>query len=157
MNKLYEVRFWSKVDKNGEVMPGMKSRCWVWTHYTNPKGYGTCYMGAGAMKAHRVAYSLHYKVPVDGLIVRHRCDNPSCVRPSHLSVGSHQDNVDDRTRRGRQRCAHGETHPLSKLTAADVRRIRASTGGCREVAKQYGVAFSLIHRIRTRQSWNHVK
>jgi hypothetical protein len=107
--KEFVERFWKKVDKRGN------GDCWEWTASIQSKGYG-CISVEGKIKlAHRVAYEIasDEEVP-DGMMVLHRCDNRRCVNPSHLFLGSNQDNVDDMVKKDRQ--ARGEKNGRSKLT-----------------------------------------
>lgn len=88
-------RFWAKVDKSGN--------CWTWTAFKNPKGYGLMghVQADGNQMAHRVSWVMaNGEIPA-GMLVLHRCDNPSCVRPDHLFLGTAQDNADDMMRKGR--------------------------------------------------------
>ncbi|WP_425555541.1 HNH endonuclease signature motif containing protein [Hymenobacter koreensis] len=86
-------RFWAKVEKT--------PTCWNWTASTRRDGYGWFNVNNGAQLAHRVSYEL-CKGPIeDGLHVLHSCDNPACVNPNHLSLGTHQDNMDEKVARGR--------------------------------------------------------
>jgi hypothetical protein len=91
-------RFWKKVTKlNGN------NACWVWTSSLNDGGYGQFWVGAVKrnLLAHRLAYVLTYGPIARGLLVCHRCDNPICVRPEHLFVGTVADNLRDMVRKGR--------------------------------------------------------
>ncbi len=90
-------RFWSKVDKHGPHA-GRLGRCWVWIGAYYPGGYGKTYRGRKAVLAHRVAWG---DVPT-GLCVLHHCDNPPCVRRSHLFRGTRADNSADMVAKGRQ-------------------------------------------------------
>ncbi len=100
-------RFWSKVDKNGPtpVHCPEVGQCWVWTAFRKPNnGYGT-FKGEGGKRgtiilAHRFSYSMLADIP-NGMRVLHRCDNPACVRPEHLFLGSQKDNVHDCIAKGR--------------------------------------------------------
>lgn len=76
--------------------------CWIWTGYCQKNGYGTIHCGKGSIKrAHRISYEIHCgKIP-DGLYVCHKCDNPSCVRPDHLFLGTQLDNIRDCISKGR--------------------------------------------------------
>lgn len=109
-----EVRFWRDVDKRGPRQGHMKTRCWVWVgqkqslsvRKVEHRVYGIISKGGkygGSMLAHRYAYQLQVGPLVRGLQVQHRCDNPLCVRGSHLKQGTAQDNSDDMVRRDRPR------------------------------------------------------
>jgi len=93
-------RFWAKVKKS----PG----CWVWTGSRLATGYGRLKARGKHYGAHRMAYELTFWAVPSGMCVLHRCDNPPCVRPDHLFLGSNRDNVADKVAKGRQ--ARGDTH-----------------------------------------------
>lgn len=94
-NKTFRTRFDAKVER-GEG-------CWVWTGLRTQYGYGTITNGAGCkLLAHRASWELHVGPIPDGLWVLHRCDNPPCVNPAHLFLGTHADNVRDMWAKGRQ-------------------------------------------------------
>lgn len=89
-------RFWSRVDKSED--------CWVWTKATSSNGYGQLRVGprpGRLLLAHRISFSLLRGPISDGLEVRHDCDNPPCVNPNHLRVGTHSQNMLDAVERGR--------------------------------------------------------
>lgn len=88
-------RFWQKVKKSDS--------CWEWQGANVPKGYGIIGKDGRNQYAHRVSWELHTGVIPKGLLVCHHCDNPKCVRPDHLFVGTHQDNLRDMSRKGRGR------------------------------------------------------
>jgi hypothetical protein len=91
-------RFWERVDASAG-----ESACWPYTGATRANGYGRLILRGKHELAHRMAYRFaRGKIP-DGLFVCHRCDNPPCCNPDHLFLGTHQDNVDDKTRKGRGR------------------------------------------------------
>lgn len=112
-------RFWSKVSVRSD------DKCWLWKAACSPSGYGRFSVVYGAVRttqqAHRVAYELVKGVIPDGMIVRHDCDTPACCNPAHLQLGTHQDNVDDRIRRGRSRyvAVSGNRNGNAKLRSDD--------------------------------------
>ena len=172
--KLLE-RFWSKIDKSGD--------CWEWIPARNrfrgrhPK-YGQFYDGVKLVKAHRFSKQLELQRPISSEEhVLHTCDNPRCVRPSHLYIGTAKDNVRDTLSRGRFRAggAVGDsngsrTHPErlkrgedafgAQFTATDVREIRnlykSGIGVC-ELARHYGVSHGTISYIVHMKTWAHVE
>ena len=146
-------KFWAKVDKRGP------DECWEWQGSRHPKGYGRT---GRRLKTHRVAWELTNGPIPAGLLVCHKCDNPPCVNPEHLFLGTSADNVHDMMEKGRRRLVSrvGSGHPNSKLTEADViaiRRARKRGEPILKLAEQYGVHNSLISRIAKRQTWVHVE
>ena len=108
-----EERFWDKV-----AIAADDDGCWEWQAYKNPAGYGKIGVGGrgkGIALAHRVSWELKFGQIPDGLCVCHVCDNPGCVRPGHLFLGTHKDNMTDMAKKGRailSHCARG--HELSE-------------------------------------------
>lgn len=130
--------------------------CWLWTGLT-VRGYGRIYEKSRAIRAHRLSYEL-YKGPIPGgLVVRHTCDQPCCVNPHHLLLGTQADNAKDRGLRGRH--AVGEKSGKAKLTEAQVREIRKLS---REeisfalIAKRFGVDQKTVRNIVRKKLWAHV-
>lgn len=162
-------RFWPKVNKDGPTIRPELGPCWVWTA-TAHNGYG--YLGVGGRagrptQAHRVSWTLHYGPIPEGLWVLHRCDNPPCVNPAHLFLGTVGDNNRDMYAKGRagtqtrpHAMVRGAAHHRSKLTDTQIQEIRAAyaAGGVRQkdLAAQYGVYQSTIGRIIRRNNWTHV-
>ena len=153
------ARFWSKVDIRGP------NECWPWTANRHSRGYGLFHLmkinPSNTTTAHRVAYMLSVGPVADGAEVRHSCDNPPCCNPSHLSVGTHKDNMADRKARYGHPWDNGSTrgigHPRTKFTEKDILTIRRDkTKTARQLAEIYGVAESTISAIRTRQNWKHL-
>src|ERR1039458_9624583 len=153
-------RFWDKVNKHGPIpthVSGIGS-CWVWTAgsrgYT---GYGAFRFKGKTIDAHRMSYILsHGEIP-DGMCVCHKCDNRTCVNPSHLFLGTKRDNIMDAINKGRvdtsllanRKKSLGEQNGMHKLTREQVIEIRLkhSNGmGCRRLAKEYGVGKTAIVR-----------
>ncbi len=137
--------------------------CWEWVG-GKKNGYGAFDSGSFQMKArlsgkrgaHQVSYEAYKgKIP-EGLVVRHTCDNPCCINPDHLILGTQADNVADREARGRRKDINGEKIGTSKLTAAQVLEIRASNLSYAELAKIFNVDKSNIAAIKTGKSWKHL-
>lgn len=147
-------RFWIKVEKT--------DGCWNWTAHRNRKGYGTFQTpGRVPVLAHRASYLIATGVDPGDRCVCHHCDNPACVRPAHLFLGTIADNNADMIAKGRASGGSmpGEEASLAKLTAADVVRIRSEFsfhGGGRKAAAEFGVSAANISRIMLRQIWRHV-
>jgi len=127
--------------------------CWNWSGYRDRDGYGNINIGRSPHQAHRVSYS-EYKGSFDeSLQVRHICDNPSCINPEHLELGTHRDNMRDKKIRDRVK---GERHPKAKLTEKDVLAIRMSTVSQSQLARDLGLNQSFIGKIRNRVNWTHI-
>ena len=109
-----KTRFWNNVNKAGPRHPVLGTRCWEWLGSTIGNGYGQ-YQTLGECYAHRVSFRLNVGEIPKGIHVLHKCDNPICVNPDHLLLGTQQDNVDDMYKKGRQdhtRNARGDCHGL---------------------------------------------
>ena len=136
--------------------------CWEWTACKLPAGYG--YFGvAGRMQyAHRVAYQLYVGEIGEDLFVCHHCDNPSCVNPSHLFLGTNTDNSRDCWSKGRGVTpdSSGEKNGKAKLTEKNVRTIRtmlAAGTTHRIIAKKFGVKRAAISKIACGRTWKNVQ
>lgn len=146
----------ARISKNGA------SGCWLWTGQ-QASGYGVLSLGSHRPKrcrAHRATYTLLVGPIPDGLHVLHRCDIPLCVNPSHLFLGTNQDNVNDMVAKRRHRSMFkrkiGDAHPQAKLSSADVVEIRrlSSEGVTKPVlAVQFGVSVHTISAIRNGRIW----
>lgn len=135
------------------------SGCWEWTAAKNNKGYGQLNVQNKRMLVHRLSYEVHNGPIPDGLVVRHKCDNPSCINPEHLEVGTHKDNMQDmiKRNRGNWKPVKGSAVSVSKLTEDQVIEIRARyvriTCGTTFLAKEYGVSSTVIHNIIRGKAW----
>ena len=145
-------RLWEDVDKTPGLGPD--GECWEWIAGKNGVGYGMFRVDGKVILAHRVAYELYCGPVPKGKIVRHRCDNPPCCNPSHVLLGTVQDNVDDRVRRNRS--AQGERVSGAKLTEAVIPIIRSDPRPQTQIAADYGVSQQHISRIKTGAKWGHV-
>jgi len=110
----------------------------------------------GEVLAHRISYIEHHGPIPDGLHVLHSCDNPPCINPDHLRVGTNDDNMRDRAERNRHARLFGERNPRAKLTESDVLAIRLSSLPQKELAARYAVSQSNISVIKRRESWGSV-
>lgn len=145
-----EERFWAKVRKTDD--------CWTWTAGGDVDGYGAFSRNRQPVKAHRYSWELHFGPIADGLWVLHRCDNPRCVRPDHLFLGTHTENMADMKRKGRSQ--RGERTHFAKLTDLEVAQIRAAVSrGERHVklAEQYNVNRATISMIALGNTWKHLE
>jgi hypothetical protein len=110
-------------------------------------------------RTHRVAWELAFGPIPEGLWVLHHCDNPPCVRPDHLFLGTNLDNVQDKCRKGRGAVLSGVLNGRAKLSDEKVRAIRAlrSDGATlTSVAEQFDVSLSVVSRIVNRKTWRHI-
>lgn len=133
----------------------LPNRCWEWNGRTTEDGYGLVHR---QKLTHRVSWS-YFKGPIpEGIKVLHTCDNPSCVNPDHLFLGTIGDNNKDRSMKGRTRTSLGEKRPLAKLTVAAVAEIRSwpqYRGAGKELADKYGVSQALISWVRNGRGWQN--
>ena len=145
-------RFWTKVDKSGE--------CWIWKGCIGKEwGYGSLGRHKRTWLAHRWAWTLTYGAIPTGKLICHHCDNPPCVNPEHLFIGTDKDNANDRDQKGRHGKALGEKNPHAKLSANKIRSIRklcADGLSQSKVAKLFGVTQGSIHLIVSRKQWRHI-
>jgi hypothetical protein len=178
LNATAETRFWAKVIKS--------SHCWLWTARVDKDGYGRFRPGGQDThdtNAARVSYVLSGRPLADGEVVRHTCDNPPCVRPDHLLVGTHADNHRDARERGRlptgakngrntrpeswagkwppaaERMARGEHNGAARFTADEIRAIREAFAGGESqgaISRRVGTTQSHVSRIVLRRVWRHI-
>lgn len=149
-------RFWEKVEKT--------ATCWLWRAFVNPCGYGKLTIGShtdGSYKsavASRISWELHNGSIPDGLCVCHHCDTPACVRPDHLFLGTHADNMKDMARKGRHvDCSTGAKSPRAKLTAGQVAEIRTEYArgilSQEKIGKHFGISQAYISKICRGNHW----
>lgn len=151
------ARFWSKVRK-------IDGSCWEWIGGKNDEGYGkfTLDQNGGTIPAHRYSYKLNVGSLPNDMLVCHHCDNPSCVNPTHLFLGTAEDNAIDKETKNRGNHPVGSECHLSKLTEKDVITIRGTIPmeeiiiKAKDLAKTYNVAVSTIYDILFRKTWRHI-
>jgi hypothetical protein len=170
-------RFWSKIDTTSSTSFYNGKRCWEWVASCNRKGYGTLRIGSKIERAHRISWTVTNGTIPNNMHVLHHCDNPKCVRDSHLFLGTNQNNADDREMKGRgnhdatrgkknghythpEKTPRGEDNSASKLTLVQVREIRQryarrGIGGetSTKLAKEFGVSQPLILLIAKNKLW----
>lgn len=134
-----------------------KSECWPWIGCKNKKGYGVFRMFARGIQAHRASWWIHKgeKVP-DHLLACHTCDNPSCVNPDHIFIGTNKDNMRDMVEKGRKPRPLGELSHNSKLKEFEVLEIYKSHLPASAIHEKYGVSQSTIWAIRKGDCWTHL-
>lgn len=130
----------------------METPCILWPKAKNKAGYGITWSNNKWAYAHRAAVNAK-----PGEVVRHICDNPSCVNPEHLKIGTHKENSEDMVAKRRHR--FGESCPLTKLNGHDVLAIRAlqfSDRSSREVAKMFNISKTNVLDIWNRKIWKYL-
>lgn len=154
--------FWRKVDKiNGPIHP-VYGRCWVWMAHKDKDGYGTVRVRGNPYRSHVYSWRIANGRTEEKLWILHKCDNPSCVNPQHLFLGTAKDNSHDRDIKGRKACTKGTLNGQAKLTEDQVRQIRSIyVKGSRKyslsaLAKLYRVHRIAIRHIVIGRTWNHI-
>lgn len=146
-------RFWSRVVKQDG------DGCWEWQGSLNISGYGLISIDGKNELTHRFSWELENGPIPDGLYACHHCDSRICVRPSHIFIGTHMDNMQDMIAKGRDHKNPnvGEACPQSKLTNEAVLAIRSSVGVSKdELAERYGVSRAAIVDVLMGRRWKHL-
>lgn len=146
------ARFWSNVDRSGS--------CWNWKRCRTPQGYGKVRItGHGWELAPRICWKIiHGHIP-NGLHILHKCDNPPCVNPEHLFLGTILDNARDRETKGRGNQAKGEKVYNAKLNTQQIASIRQRVKNGtpqKTITEEYKLAKSTVSAIIRRKTWKHV-
>lgn len=155
--KLIPIRFWLQVDKNGPVPEHYPElgNCWIWT---GPhQNYGLVQVKRRTMGAHKLSWILEFGAVPSGLFVCHKCDVKLCIRPTHLFLGTPQDNSSDAV--GKGITARGDKHGMAILKTEEVKTIRElGKSGMKgvELAGIFGVTQGTISSIRLGKSWKHL-
>jgi hypothetical protein len=150
-------------DKYGELSDRFFSRfkksdsgCWEWTAHRDKDGYGFMPASGTSIRAHRFSYEYHYGEIPNGLVVCHKCDNPGCVNPDHLFVGTIKDNCRDMLSKERDAMIGSRNNKaiLSEQQALEIKYSKEKTS---VIAKKYSVSTSTVKRIRSGKSWSHLQ
>ena len=154
VRRVVPEKFWARVTKS--------DGCWLWQGPVDRWGYGR----TSNRLAHRIAWELSTGESPGSLFVCHHCDTPACVRPEHLFLGTHSDNMRDKMSKGRGRGMFprgmnnaGEAHKRAKLTDDAVRRIRGmyrAGVACKDIAPLFGIAPNTAYQVAVRRKWPHV-
>lgn len=148
-----EDRFWMYLGKKTQA------GCILWAGCCNTRGYGIISGQQKVLMAHRVSFALLVG-PIGELFVLHRCDNPPCINPSHLFLGTHRDNQEDKVKKGRNAHLKGVDNGCSKITEEQVKGIRRcySEGETLQaLADKNGLSKSTVHQIIKYKSWSHIQ
>lgn len=139
--------------------------CWVWQGRSRSgscRKYGRIKVDKKVVPAHRYSWELHngQKIP-DGMIVMHKCDNPECVNPDHLMIGTHQQNMNDMVKKGRQsksihERAKGERNGNSKLNASLAKAIYEDERSQRKIAKEFNITQAAVSLIKQKKTWREI-
>jgi hypothetical protein len=147
---------WTHAQRMAHYSRPGQNGCILWIGRRNVDGYGMLTVKGVTQKTHRFAWEAANGPIPDGLHVLHTCDTPACVNPDHLFLGTHTENMADRTRKRRHAIYHGESHGGARLTNDEVRAIRSAAGAYRDIGKCYGVSGSTVYRIKNGKAWNHL-
>lgn len=129
----------------------LENGCWQWRSHTDKDGYGILPGDRQNIRAHRFSYEIHTGSIPEGMLVCHHCDNPGCVNPDHLFVGTQKDNAQDAIAKNRHYV--GEKNGRSKLTKENVKEILDSSMNGQQLANKFGVTRSTINNVRKNKTW----
>jgi len=151
----YINRFFEKINFDGD--------CWEWMAAKNSDGYGDMWVTDRLVKAHRISWMIANGSIPNGMCICHHCDNPGCVNPDHLFMGTHSDNMKDAAMKGRNKIPRstGEEHGISKLNETEVLSIRdeyrdPDHPSMIELGNKYNVSGATICLIVNRKTWQHI-
>jgi hypothetical protein len=139
----------SRLISKADISTGVDG-CWVWTAHRNPKGYGRLNINSQVRLAHRLSFEVHVGPIPEGMLVCHRCDNPPCVNPAHLFLGTPAENSADMAAKGRSPQVRNERSGKARLSDVQVDEIRRRRSGgetCTSLAKAFGVGAPHISRV----------
>jgi len=141
-----------------QIIVDERTNCWVWQLALVTQGYGQVSIKHKSYRAHRIAYELFYKESTQGKLVCHICDNPPCINPEHLFLGTAKENTQDMVKK--QRHNHGERHHFAKLTKQAVldmrKRHKQGNITIAQLASEYGVSPSSARKAIVGLMWRHI-
>lgn len=152
MNAKNATPFWDRVQKTDS--------CWLWTGYKDKNGYGRLTVNQESKLAHRLSWELTYGNIPEGMCVLHKCDNPKCVNPVHLFIGTQLDNIKDcnTKKRASGGSLPGERNKAAKITSEDAIQIFTERNINRkrliDISKNYGISLQAVHLIATGKKWS---
>lgn len=152
MRPTLEQRFFSRVERT--------DGCWTFRSGARTRsGHRQIWVVDRMVLAHRVSWELHHGPILEGMVVCHRCDNPPCVNPAHLFLGTVAANNEDRDLKGRHVALPGSSNGNAKLSEYQVQEILAACADGepqRAVAGRYGISQGLVSLIVRGKAWTHV-
>lgn len=152
-SKTPEERFWSKVNIKSDT------ECWEWTGSKSKKGYGLFDARCGESRAHRVSWMFSFGNVPNGVFVLHSCDNPSCVNPNHLFLGSAKDNTQDMIRKSRDSLIGSKNSQakLSEVSIVEIKTLYQSGISISKISSLFNVVYETIWDIVNGNTWKHIK
>lgn len=131
--------------------------CWVWTSYKNNRGYGKFGVKNGCYYAHRISWQIKNGAIPKGMSVCHRCDNPPCVNPNHLFLGTMQDNLQDAASKGRTSAgSHRHNAKLTEAKVSEIILLKNQGLKQKDIALQFGVGEATISGVVHRTKWKRI-
>jgi len=147
ISDVFKKEFWSQVEIKGT------DECWFWLGGSrDQRGYGVVWTGGKMIRCHRLSILLTYGIDPGENLVLHDCDNPCCVNPNHLYIGTDQNNSQDRINRGRHCGSNGYCRILSDTQAQEIRLKRFMGIAVKELAKEYGTSVRTIYYVLAHES-----